>query len=129
MIAQNEHTPIPGFSGYAATWEGRIFSVEHNWRGYGVRELIQDKNADGYPSVRLTINGKRFRIAVHRLIAAAFLPGRPSPDHEIRHLNGDKTDCCADNLHGERQKRTRQTVKRTGAHLVGKPIPDRSSWD
>jgi hypothetical protein len=90
---ETKHTP-----GYEVTRDGRVFSVDHNWRGQGRRELTQEPNAHGYPSVRLTINGKRTRLAVHRLVAWHYLPHRPDPLHEIRHLNGDKTDNRAENL-------------------------------
>ena len=89
----SKHTP-----GYEVTREGRVYSVNHNWRGYGRRELDQTPNSDGYPSVRLTIEGKRKRLAVHKLVALWFLPPRPSPKHEIRHLDGNKENPSADNL-------------------------------
>jgi hypothetical protein len=89
---------IPRTPGYRVTVEGRVFSVASNWRGYGERLMCQTPNADGYPSVRLMINGKRKRIAVHRLVARDFLPSRPSPVHEVRHLDGDKTNPAAWNL-------------------------------
>ena len=89
----SKHTP-----GYEVTQDGRVFSVASNWRGYGRRELRQDLNDDGYPSVRLTINGKRVRYAVHRLVALHHLPPRPSERHEVRHIDGDKTNSHAENL-------------------------------
>ena len=91
--SKRAHTP-----GYEVTPDGRVFSVASNWRGYGKREMIQTPNTDGYPSVRLTIDGKRARLAVHRLVAAAYLPPRPSRHHEVRHLDGDKWNCAASNL-------------------------------
>jgi hypothetical protein len=83
---------------YRITKDGRVFSFTTNWRGHGEREMIQAPNADGYPSVRLTIRGRRRHISVHRLVALVHLPPRPSPRHEIRHLDGDKTNRHADNL-------------------------------
>ena len=91
--ASRGHTP-----GYRVTRDGRVFSTEHNWRGYGEREMQQTPNTDGYPSVRLTIDGKRKHLAVHRLVARAYLPPRPSPEHEVRHLDGSKTNNCVENL-------------------------------
>jgi hypothetical protein len=85
-------------AGYEVTRDGRVFSLDSNWRGYGRREMRQTPNADDYPSVRLTIDGKRVRVAVHRLVAAKYLPPRPSPNHEIRHLDGNKSHPSADNL-------------------------------
>jgi len=88
-----KHTP-----GYEVTRDGTVYSVESNWRGYGKRALIADLNDDGYPSVRITVKGRRTRYAVHKLVALHHLPPRPSPSHEIRHLDGDKLNCHADNL-------------------------------
>lgn len=97
-MSETKHTPIPDYPGYEASADGQIFSVEHNWRGYGVRVLEQDLNASGYPSVRITVDGKRKRISVHRLIAATFLPPRPSDAHEVRHLDGNKLNSAVANL-------------------------------
>ena len=93
-----QHTPIPGFTGYEITREGNVYSVAHNWRGYGLREMRQSPNSDGYPSVRLVVGGKRSRFAVHKLVALAFLPERPSDQHQVRHLDGNKLRPGAENL-------------------------------
>lgn len=82
---------------YEVTPDGRVYSLT-NWRGYGRRELVQTPNADGYPSVRLILNGKRTRKGVHTLVAAAHLPPRPSPEHQVRHLDGDRLNPNATNL-------------------------------
>jgi hypothetical protein len=82
---------------YEVTPDGRVFSLT-NWRGLGRRELAQEPNDDGYPSVRLIINGKRTRKAVHVLVAERYLPPRPTPAHEVRHLDGNKLNRSADNL-------------------------------
>ena len=79
-------------TGYEVTNNGQVFSVR---RG---REMVQAPNDDGYPSVRLTVNGKRTHYAVHRLVALFYLPSRPSINHEIRHLDGDKGNNDASNL-------------------------------
>jgi len=83
-------------AGYDVTYDGRVLS-RTNWRGTGLRELTQTPNADGYPSVRLSIHGERRHIAVHRLVAAAYLPP-PAPGQQLRHLDGDKTNNRASNL-------------------------------
>lgn len=88
-----QHTP-----GYRVSSDGRIFSVGHNWRGYGERELSQLPHTDGYLTVRLTIGGHRKRFAVHRLVAKQHLPPQPSVAHEVRHLDGNKLNNAASNL-------------------------------
>lgn len=88
-----KHTP-----GYEVERDGRVFSVSTNWRGLGRRELRPDLNDDGYPSVRLTLDGKRKRYAVHKLVALHHLPPKPSSEHEIRHLDGNRMNPHAGNL-------------------------------
>lgn len=99
---QAKHTPdyvIRGYPGYLITGEARVFSMKTNWRGHGVREMKQTPNSDGYPSVRLKgASGKRVHLAVHRIMAIYYLGVRPTPNHEIRHLDGDKTNNNISNL-------------------------------
>lgn len=86
------------FPGYEISRDGRVYSVATNWRGYGRREMQRTPNDDGYPSVRILVNGKRKRLAVHVLVAMEYLPPRPSSRHELRHLDGDKLNSHVDNL-------------------------------
>lgn len=79
------HTPR-----YEVTCDGRVFSLDTNWRGYGQRELTQELNNDGYPSVRIIVNGKRVRYAVHKLVARTHIGPQPAPGYEVRHLDGNK---------------------------------------
>lgn len=97
--SEERHT----LSVYEVWANGRVYS-HSNWRGYGSRELQQTPNEDGYASVRVYVNGVRKRIAVHVLVARKFLPPRPSPKHEIRHLDGNRNNPHMDNLRwGTRQ--------------------------
>jgi hypothetical protein len=91
-------TPCADFPSYEVSGDGRVRSAS-NWRGYGARELTVEPNEGGYPSVRLTLEkGKRKRIAVHRLVARAFLGPCPERCSQVRHLDGDPTNNCWDNL-------------------------------
>lgn len=92
-LNKTKHTP-----GIEVTEDGRIYSIDSNWRGYGKRELTQDLNTYGYPSVRIYLNGQRKRMCVHVLVAAMFLPARPSYAHQIRHLDGNKLNNHYSNL-------------------------------
>ena len=88
----SKHTP-----GYRVTRDGRVFSFGHNWRGYGEREMHQTLNASGYPSVRLTIEGSRKRVPVHRLVASKYIGLCPN-GMQVCHINGDPTDNRVENL-------------------------------
>ena len=94
----SKHTPdgVPAGARECADWPGywvcplgRVFSTATNWRSLGVRELCWHHNSHGYPFVRLTREGKRKTVIIHKLVARAFLPPRPSSQHEVRHLDGD----------------------------------------
>jgi hypothetical protein len=116
-MPETKFTPIPGYPGYAVTRDGRVYSTASNWRGYGVRELARTPDDDGYLCVRLTIDkGRRKRVAVHKLVAAIFLPPRPA-GHEVRHLNGTKTDNRDDNLAWGHASRQRRRSKRAWADI------------
>lgn len=94
-----EATQIEGFPGYHVTRCGRVLSTGSNWRGYGARELRQHPNSHGYPSVHVqSPNGRRQRILVHTAVARAFLPPRPSEAHQVRHLDGTRTNNRVENL-------------------------------
>ncbi len=84
-------------SGYEVTRDGRVFSVTSNWRGYGRREMAQTLTEYGYMSVRLTVNGRRKRVTVHRLVAESFLR-KPAKGEQIRHLDGNRLNNKSSNL-------------------------------
>lgn len=109
-----KHTP-----GYEVTNDGRVFSVGTNWRGYGRRELSQDLNHDGYKSVRIIVDGKRTRYAVHKLVALAHLGQPPATGYEVRHLDGDKFNNQVDNLAWGTQKDNADDRKRHGRTSCG----------
>lgn len=88
-------TPIPCMDGYAITPDGRVFSLR-GWRAHpGPRELAQQERV-GYRVVRL--GSARRKIGVHVLLAMTFGGPRPTPSHEVRHLNGDRYDNRAENI-------------------------------
>jgi hypothetical protein len=92
------HTPIPDWAGYFASPDGTIWSAT-DWRGSGFRKMVTEQGRYFYPCVRLTVgNGTRKRLKVHTLIAKTFLGPRPSPAHEVRHLDGDRSNAAATNL-------------------------------
>lgn len=92
-----QHTHIPMAPGYFADTNGIIWSAS-GWRGHAYRQLVTNPDDHGYPSVRVMIAGKRKHIAVHRLMASAFLPPKPSLQHEVRHIDGIKTNSSCVNL-------------------------------
>ena len=99
---------------YDVTIDGRIISVETNWRGYGARELAQFPNKDGYMFVRVVVNGRRVKKAVHRLVALTHLGPQPAPGHEVRHLDGNKLNNHFKNLAWGTRKQNAEDRDRHG---------------
>lgn len=104
----NVLTPISGFCNYSITRDGRIYSALTN-------RFLTPTIPDGrYPTVMLTIAGKRKRLYVHRLIYSTFVG--PIPDgFEIDHINRVKSDNCIENL--------RCVKHRTNQHNHNKHVP------
>lgn len=97
-MSEPKWTPIPGCDGYAASGDGSIWSTGTNWRGYGARRLTPILDEHGYLRVRMHVGGRRVKRAVHQLVALAHIGPRPSKAHEIRHLDGAKTNNASENL-------------------------------
>lgn len=97
---EDEKRPVPTFTNFRVDASGGVWSFT-GWRGesmeFGFR-LTPTKDRYGYLKVRLSDGKRRYKIAVHRLVAFAFHGPPPTNDHEVRHLNGDRTDNRAANL-------------------------------
>ncbi len=52
---------------------------------------------DGYPSVRLLIDGKSTTHLVHRLLAKAFIPN-PENKPQVNHIDSNRINCALENL-------------------------------
>lgn len=83
---------------YQVSSHGRVKRVAPGPSTWPGRLLKPGRNTYGYLHVSLYRDGKEQTVAVHRLVAEAFLE-RPSPGHnEVNHKNGDKTDNRVENL-------------------------------
>ncbi|MFS2027687.1 HNH endonuclease signature motif containing protein [Massilia sp. CT11-137] len=85
------------YPGYSVDRDGNVWS-ESNWRGYGRRMLTQFPNSHGYPSVKVKFEGRMKKALVHVMVCRAFHGPKPSDAHQVRHLNGIRSNCRADNL-------------------------------
>lgn len=91
--------PIPDYPGYFITRAGDVFSTRKVRKGGDPYRLKPVLTAKGYLRVNLCKpNGKCKILTIHRLVAMVFLPPCPSPQHHIRHLDGDKLNNRVENL-------------------------------
>ncbi len=88
---------IPFAPSYAASTFGRIKRISG---GQGARPLLRktDLEHTGYLRVRLSENGQRLRVSVHRTILLTFEGEPPTPKHQAAHADNDKLNNRLDNL-------------------------------
>lgn len=81
---------LPGYEdAYQVSNLGRIRSRNH--------VLQPTTNWDGYLRVSIGKDGARRLVALHRLVALAFLPN-PDNKPQVNHKNGNRADCRVTNL-------------------------------
>lgn len=80
--------PIPGFSKYSVTEDGRVFGP--------LKELRQFSDRRGYLRVWVYRIGKRFELYVHRAVASVWVNGDQSLT--VNHKDSNKQNNYADNL-------------------------------
>lgn len=117
-----EWKPVVGYEGYyEASSYGNIRSLPRTTtKGKVLKQHINSRN--GYAYVSLSKNNIRKTRRVHRLIAAAFWGD--SPEMQINHKNGVKTDNRLDNLEYCTQSDNMKHAYRTGLEKAtwGKPV-------
>ena len=96
---------IEGYEGfYQVSNLGRIRSIEreiyksNNIKQISKSHILKFEKRKGYNYVHLFKNGIRKRMAVHRLVAEAFIPN-PDNKPQIDHINTIRDDNRVENLH------------------------------
>lgn len=105
--------PVVGFENdYAVSDLGRVVSFRRGER----RILRAGLTSAGYPSVVL---GRRKTKLVHRLVAEAFIG--PCPEGQVvRHKDGHRDNCGADNLEYGTRAQNMEDAKAHGTYQKGK---------
>lgn len=111
-----KHTPID-LEHYTVYPDGTVVSHK-GWRG-NVSKAIRPYLHNGYMVLNLTIHGQRKRWYVHKLIAELFLPKRPGPEYQLRHLNGNVKNNSVDNLSWGTAKENAEDRSRHGKTSKG----------
>lgn len=98
--AQPEGTVrIPGFSAYAVNRHGQIYSSLGRTRDGRWRKMTPSADGRGYMRVMARDDSNSERtLKVHTAVLLAFVGPPPTPRHECRHLDRDKSNNSLQNL-------------------------------
>ncbi len=91
--------PIEGFDGYFVNGDGKVFSTLQGT----MREVSANRRLNGVWVVQLYRNGSKHPVAVHRLVAEAFVPN-PNGYRYVLFRDGDRDNLSAENLYWNRTK-------------------------
>lgn len=101
---EEEWKDVVGFEDYYMVSNfGRVLSKERYMNNHGAKVLKPEKIVShyhtkcGYCQIDLSVDGKKYKRYVHRLVAEAFIP---NPDNfpEVNHKDENKDNNLADNL-------------------------------
>lgn len=118
-VRWEEWRAIPGYSHYSASSLGRIRRETASPRA--VAGYIKRLSNDGrYGITRLYADsGMLHSRRVHILVALAWLGVKPTPEHEVNHINGDKLDNRPENLEYVTSYENEMHAKRHGLKASG----------
>lgn len=88
--------PVPGMAGYYADAFGNIWSANSRWMAW--RMLKPSKDTHGYLKLKIKRDGRLRKTACHKMVTLAYHGEKPTPQHEIRHLDGSRTNNLPGNL-------------------------------
>lgn len=100
-------------AGYFVCSDGAVWS-SIPWRGQSLRPLTPKPNSHGYLAVKVRTSTGMRKALVHKLVCDAFHGPKPTPIHEVRHLDGNKTNNSSDNLAWGTRSENAQDRKRHG---------------
>lgn len=111
-----EWRPIPGYEPYEVSNLGRIKGVK------GGNILTPVLTQYGYHQVSLCVCGKKVARLVHRLVAYAFIGPQPSPEYDVLHWDGIKTNNVLSNLRWGTPRDNNEDQVRHGTRIIGSRV-------
>jgi len=110
---------------YEVNCEGRVRrAIDARRNNYKRGRLLRvSLDQDGYLQVTLNENGEKKAQHIHKLVCVAFHGHAPSPQHQVRHLNGNKLNVHPDNLCWGTSAEQHEDQARHGTGTAGERNP------
>ena len=89
---------VPGYPAYEVSVDGLVRRCQGFRCRRAHRVLVPFVRPNGYAQILLYQGGKRRRFGVHQLVALAFLGPKPSLQHQVAHLDGQRLNNHVSNL-------------------------------
>lgn len=115
----SEWRVVIGLSDYEVSCDGVVRRATdcHSWKaGKILKPLINNK---GYELLILRRNKKQKTMLIHRMVAMAFLPPQPTPEHIVAHGDGDRRNNRYTNLRWATNKENESDKAIHGTKVVG----------
>lgn len=124
--AKTKWQPIVWADGrYEVSSDGRVRSLARKSSRHTVHgcELV-GKIQDGYRRVCLSLGDRQTLKFVHVLVAEAFLGSRPTPIHQVNHIDGNRQNNAVENL----QWATPGENTLHSYRVLGRIVPESVRW-
>jgi len=105
---------VPGWLRYEASDEGQVRSITRVPRGKPPGLIKPVPMQNGYMMVTLCGDDGRWQVPVHRVVCMAFHGLPPTPQHEVAHGDGTRTNNRPDNLRWVTRRENMQDCERHG---------------
>ena len=111
---------VPWFKTYSVSHTGHVYSLPGPHRRKGKRRMIGGTNSPGgHVFVRFSRGNRTQKNYVHRLVAKLFVGDQPSPQHEVRHLDGNPQNNHVRNIRWGTRLENINDAKRHGTYYSG----------
>ena len=114
---------IPFASNYEVSKDGVVRRLTTRTSAKKGHILSMTKHAFGYPRIKLTIDGKHKTFELHFVVATCFLGERPTPKHQVAHLDGDPSNNNYKNLSWVLCIENQHHKEKHGTMIKGEKIP------
>jgi hypothetical protein len=124
LLATEEWRTIAEAPDYVVSNLGRVKRVKADRCGRGEGRLLRTPVSDkGYPACLLYVDGRQLHRLVYKLVCTAFRGPKPSPKHEVRHLDGNRLNTAETNLAWGTSAENKADCRRHGTMLIGERSP------